>query len=125
MNPFSLNWIRSTKARKQRKYRTNAPNHIKRTFLGAKLSKDLTAKHKRKNISVRTGDTVKVLRGQFKGKEGKVTKVNVELTRIYVEGVITQKKDGNMIPQPIHPSNIMTTELTMTDKRRITNEKSS
>jgi len=73
---FVSSWIRSKQPRKQRKYRANAPKHIIHKFLGAKLSKELRQKYTKKTIPVRTGDTVKIARGQFKGRSGKVESVD-------------------------------------------------
>lgn len=125
MKVFSLSWKKSTKARKQRKYQFNAPAHIKRLFLSAPLSKELKTKHAKKNIPVRKGDKVKVMRGQFKGTEGRVNRVDVTQSKLYIEGVAYQKKDGNIVLNPIHPSNVMIVELETGDKRRIRNEESS
>jgi large subunit ribosomal protein L24 len=46
---------------------------------------------------VRSGDTVKVIAGNAKGKQGKVTEVLVKKDRVVVEGV-------NMITKHIKPS---------------------
>jgi large subunit ribosomal protein L24 len=115
---FSISWKSSKQPRKQRKYVKNAPMHIKNKFMSTMFSKELKIKHKKRNLPVRKGDTVKVLRGQFKGKIGKVTKVNLVNLRIYIENVGLMKKDGTKVPYPIHPSNVMITELTLEDKKR-------
>ncbi len=115
---FSLVWKKSTQIRKQRKYAANAPNHIKSKFVSASLSKDLKKKHSLRSIRVRKGDTVKVLRGQFKGVSGVVEKVDMKNTKLYINGVQQQKKDGSKSYYPTHPSNVMVTELEMSDKKR-------
>ena len=116
---FSLNWKSSKQPRKQRKYRYNAPLHIKKKFMSSQLSKELKTKYGKKNIPVVKGDTVKVMRGQFKGKVGKITKVSYQKVKVYIEGVELIKKDGNKVPYPIHPSNIMINILKLDDKKRI------
>ena len=116
---FSINWKRSKQPRKQRKYRYNAPLHVKKKFMSSQLSKELKTKYKKKNIPVIKGDTIKVMRGQFKGKMGKITKVDYQKIKVYVEGIELIKKDGNKVPYPIHPSNIMITTLKLEDKKRI------
>ena len=72
---FVNTWNSSTQPRKQRKFRVNAPLHTLQKFLGAHLTKDLRTKHHTRSMHVITGDKVKILRGQHKGKEGKVIKV--------------------------------------------------
>lgn len=114
---FSIKWLSSIQPRKQRKFRANAPLHIKGSFLSAKLSKDLQEKQKTRSVRVRSGDKVKILRGQFKGKTGAVDKVVVSKERIYIAGAEIIKKDGGKVPYPIHPSNVMITSLSQ-DKRR-------
>tara|TARA_Y100000310_G_C20675381_1_gene812748 strand:+ start:2585 stop:2965 length:381 start_codon:yes stop_codon:yes gene_type:complete len=115
---FSSSWKRSVQPRKQRKYRHNAPLHIKQKFISAHLSKDLRKKHNKRNVGVRKGDKVKVMRGQFKKKEGKIDQVSLKKTRVYVEGVEITKKDGTKTRYPLHPSNLMIIELNMDDKMR-------
>jgi large subunit ribosomal protein L24 len=56
---WSKTWKSSKQPRKQRKYRHNAPLHIKHKFLSASLSKDLKKKYNIRNISLRKGDRVK------------------------------------------------------------------
>jgi large subunit ribosomal protein L24 len=116
---FSTYWKRSKQPRKQRKYRYNAPLHIRRKLMSVHLSKELRQKHNKRNVPVIKGDTVKILRGQFKGKTGKVSKVDYQNLRIYVEGVEIIKKDGNKVLFPINPSNLTITTLKLEDKKRI------
>jgi large subunit ribosomal protein L24 len=116
---FSTLWKSSKQPRKQRKYRYNAPLHIKNKFMSAHLSKDLRLKYKRRNITVRKGDTVKILRGQFKGKSGKVDRVNMKKTKVYVTGIEFTKKEGTKAFPPINPSNLMIIELNLDDKKRV------
>ena len=72
MKDFSNTWNSSNKPRKQRKYRLNAPLHIKQKFVRAHLSKELRKKLNKKNMGLRKGDKVKIMRGQFRRLEGKI-----------------------------------------------------
>jgi large subunit ribosomal protein L24 len=56
--------------------------------------------------------------GQFKNKLGKVEKVNLKDSKIYVEGVQLQKRDGTKAYYPIDPSNVQILELELSDKKR-------
>lgn len=111
-------WKSSAQRRKQRKYRANAPLHIRKDFVKAHLAKDLIQKHKKRSAGVRTGDKVIVSRGQYKGKSGKVERVSVKKTRVYITGIDITKKDGSKYLIPIQPSNVIITELNMEDKKR-------
>lgn len=116
---FSKAWKSSKQPRKQRKYRANAPLHIKRKFLSSHLSKPLIQEYKTRNIPIRKGDTVKIMRGQYKKKIGKVTKTDIKKIKVYVEGVETIKKDGTKLPYPISPSNLLIENLVLEDKKRL------
>jgi large subunit ribosomal protein L24 len=115
---FSSTWKGSKQPRKQRKYRYNAPAHIKKKFVSVTLSKELRTKYKKRNVTVVKGDKVKVLRGQYKGKIGEVERVDMRNTKIIIQGVENTRKDGTKTPYPTNPSNLMITELKIEDKKR-------
>ncbi len=115
---FSKHWISSKQPRKQRKYLYNAPLNIRQIFVSAHLSKELRKKHNKRSIILKKGDKVKIMRGQFKNKFGKIEKVNLKDITVFVEGIQTTKKDGSKVYIPIHPSNIIITELNLEDKHR-------
>lgn len=116
---FSRTWKSSIQPRKQRKYLAKSPLHVKSHQLNVHLSKELRTKHGRRQIRVRTGDKVKILRGQHKGKEGKVEDVNTAAIRVYISKIEQARKDGSRARTPIHPSNLIITELVLNDKKRV------
>lgn len=118
MKTWSKHWKASKQPRKQRKYVHNLPIHLKGKLLSSTLSKDLRKKHDTRNIRIRKGDKAKIMRGQHKGKTGTVERIDVGSTRVYISGAERTKRDGSKTMYPIHPSNIMITELTQ-DKRRL------
>jgi len=93
--------MKTTKPGKQRKrmYQASANERYKR--FSAHLSPNLKESHNTKSVPVRTGDTVKIMRGDRKGFEGKVNRVDRKKYRI-----------------PIHPSKVMITRLNLDDKWR-------
>ncbi|MBI3032420.1 50S ribosomal protein L24 [Candidatus Woesearchaeota archaeon] len=115
---FSTAWVASTQPRKQRKYRYNAPLHIKRKFLNANLAEELRKKYHVRSLQVRKGDTVKIMRGTHKGKKGKVERVSVKQTKVYVENIHMTRKDGSKSYYPLQPSKLQITELNTDDRRR-------
>ncbi|MEM4267287.1 MAG: 50S ribosomal protein L24 [Candidatus Woesearchaeota archaeon] len=119
MKQFSTKWKQSKKPRKQRKYRYNAPLHIKGKFLHSHLSKELRKKYGTRAIRVRKGDKVRVMRGQFRKREGRVQRVDIKNCRVYIENIDQVKKDGSKTFYPIHPSNLMVIELNLDDKKRV------
>jgi len=119
MKDFSSSWKSSKESAKQRKYLANAPLHIKQKFIAAPLSKILKQKNKIKSIKIRKGDKVKIMKGQFKNKTGKIESVNLKKTRVNIDTIFFSKRDGSKSYYPIHPSNLQIQELNTEDKRRL------
>ena len=115
---FSKSWKSSKQPRKQRKYLANAPLHIRKKFVGVNLSKELRKSHGRRNIPVKKGDTVKIMRGKFKGKQGKVTEVKLKLSKIFVEGIQVKKQDNSKVNIKLQPSNLQIIKLNIEDQKR-------
>ncbi len=122
---FSKSWNSSRQPRKQVKFRANAPHHIKRKLMSATLDKPLREKHGIRNIEVRKGDEVKIMRGKFVKKQGKVHIVDVKNSRIQVEGIQRSKKGGEKLETWFHPSNVKIILLDDSDNRRMKRLKSS
>jgi large subunit ribosomal protein L24 len=72
----------------------------------------------RQHVHVKAGDTVRVMRGEDKGKEGKVLRVYLKTGRVVVEGVNIVKRHRKAqraeeesaiidFPAPVHASNLM------------------
>ncbi|HII29784.1 50S ribosomal protein L24 [Candidatus Woesearchaeota archaeon CG08_land_8_20_14_0_20_47_9] len=116
---FSREWKRSRKPSKQRAYQRNAPLHIRHRMMAAHLSKELNRKYKRRSIAVRKGDQVKVMRGQFKGKVGRINRADLKKQRVYIDGVEVNKKDGSKAFYPLHPSKLLIIDLNTEDKKRM------
>jgi len=116
---FSKSWIGSRQVRKQRKFRANAPQHIRKKMLSAHLSKELREKYNRRAFPVRKGDTVKIMNGENKGKTGKISVVDMTKIRVAIEGIQIAKKDGTKVNIFFAPSNLKITELNLEDKMRL------
>ena len=104
--------------RKQRRFLYNAPLHTRRKFLSAHLAEELLVKYDRRSFPVAKGDTVKIMRGEFKGHVDKVAAVNLKKGRVEIEGITLTKADGKKVPKLIHPSDLMITKLNLTDPVR-------
>jgi len=115
---FSKLWKRSKQPRKQRKYRHNAPLHLKQKFIHVHLSKELRKKYSTRSLGLRKGDKVKVVRGQFKNHNGEIERIDLKKTKAYVSGIEITKKDGTKTTYPIDPSNFIITDLSLDDKMR-------
>jgi len=108
--------MKPTTIRKRMLY--TASKHLLSKQLGSHLAKDLKEKHHCKSMRVIEGDSVKVLRGEFKGIEGKVTRVSTEKRGIAIEGIKREKLKGGNVDIFIHPSNVVITSLNLEDKWR-------
>jgi large subunit ribosomal protein L26e len=84
----------SSQRRKSRKAHFSAPSSIRRKIMSCHLSKDLKTKYDVRSIPVRKGDTVKVMRGTLKDREGKVTTVYRKKWCIHVEKLTREKTNG-------------------------------
>ncbi len=104
----------------ERKKHYKAKLHRKRSNLHVHLSKELrdALKEKTRSILVRRDDRVKILRGPGKGKEGKVSRVDVNERKVFVEGVTMKNKRGKENLVPLQPSNLMLVALEPTKERK-------
>lgn len=108
----------SKQPRKQRKALYNAPLHLRHKSMSVSLSKDLREDLNKRSLPIRTGDTVKITRGEFKDHEGKVESIDSRKYKVIIEGVTLSKPDGNSVFLPIHPSNLMIVDADLKDERR-------
>jgi len=120
---FSKHWTSSKNPSKKRKYLAKAPIHIKKKQLSANLFKELRTKHETRNIELRKGDKVKIMRGKYKGKSGKINEIKIKRLKIYIDGIQVKKLDGSKVNVPLRASNLQIIELNLEDKRRINKNK--
>ncbi|MGQ0534898.1 MAG: 50S ribosomal protein L24 [Methanobacteriota archaeon] len=103
---------------KARKTLYQSPQHIRNRQVSAHLADALMTKYKRRSVVLRKGDTVKVMRGEFRGHSGKVLAVDVKNMRVHVEGVTVKKSKGQEKPRPISSTNLLVTKLELADRLR-------
>jgi len=106
------------KPRTKRKNLYNMPLSRKHKLMSTHLSRELREKYKIRSIPVRKGDTVLVVKGSYKGKEGKVAKVSIKKAKLSIEEITISKADNTKVSYYISPSNCIITKLNLTDKRR-------
>lgn len=116
---WSSNWNSSTNPSKQRKYRRNAPLHVKDKLISANLDKELREELGTRNISLRTGDRVEVMRGDDKGVSGIVNNIDREEEVIFINGLEAERQDGSKSQKPVRPSNVQVKALNVEDISRI------
>ena len=89
-----------------------------RVSVKSNLSGDLKKQYNKRSTGVVKGDTVKILRGEYKGVEGKVEKINTEKGKLSIEGVQREKIKGGNVKVLIHASNVIISSLNMDDTYR-------
>ncbi len=87
--------------------------------LGSALSKDLHKKYGKRSIRVVQGDSVKIVRGEYKGVDGKISKVSTQKSTVAIEGIKKEKTKGDKFDVYIHTSNLLVTSLNSEDKWRM------
>ncbi len=106
------------KPSKQRSMMYNAPAHQARKLLTAPLSEELRTSQGRRSYPVRKGDTVKIVRGDFAGVEGKITDIDTQRQRLFIEGVQREKTAGTSTNVSVNSSKVKITKLNLDDKWR-------
>lgn len=93
--------------------------HKRDKLLGANLSENLRKQHNKRSMRVIKGDTVRILRGEYVGIEGKVEKVNTERSTLSIEGVQREKIRGGKVKVQIHASNVQIISVNTDDDYRM------
>ena len=109
--------MKPTKMRNMLIYK--ASNQTRSKQLSGMLSEELRKKYGKRSIRAIKGDTVKILRGEFKGVDGKVSSVNILKNSIAIEGVKKEKTKGDKFDVHIHVSNVVITALNTDDSKRV------
>lgn len=95
------------------------PKHMTERMLRSPLSRALREKYGRRNVRVIAGDTIKVMRGEYSGIEGKVEKVNMKRGSLAIEGIQREKVRGGNVKVEINSTNVVVTDLDLDDKLRL------
>jgi len=81
------------------------------------LAKELREKYSARSLPIRKNDEVKVTRGKYKGREGKVVQVYRAKYVIHIERLTIEKSSGATVPVGIHPSNCVITSIHLDNDR--------
>ena len=103
---------------KQRKKNYSAPIHANKNRLKCRLDEFLQEEYGLRSLVVKTGDLVKVMRGQFRETEGKVVRVDFQDVQVFLDSATVTKADGKEVNVPVHPSNLMLVKLELDDERK-------
>eukprot|EP00036_Acanthoecidae_sp_10tr_P011747 CAMPEP_0182924530 /NCGR_PEP_ID=MMETSP0105_2-20130417/6509_1 /TAXON_ID=81532 ORGANISM="Acanthoeca-like sp., Strain 10tr" /NCGR_SAMPLE_ID=MMETSP0105_2 /ASSEMBLY_ACC=CAM_ASM_000205 /LENGTH=140 /DNA_ID=CAMNT_0025062319 /DNA_START=31 /DNA_END=453 /DNA_ORIENTATION=+ len=103
--------------RKSRKAHFSAPSSERRRIMSAPLSKQLREKYNTRRIPVRKDDEVQVVRGHYKGQQGKVIACYRRKWEIHIERLQRDKTNGATVNIGFHPSKVEIVKLKI-DKSR-------
>jgi large subunit ribosomal protein L24 len=109
--------VKPTKMRNRMIFQATLQTRSKQ--MGSSLSKDLQKKYGKKSARAIEGDSVKIVRGEFKGVDGKISKISTQKTSVAIEGVKKEKTKGDKFDVYIHTSNLVITSLNTSDKWRM------
>ena len=96
----------------------NIKKHLLDKHIRSPLSDNLRKEYNKRNARVIKGDTVKVLRGEYKNVEGKVEKVKTGRSTLFIEGIQREASKGGKVKVQIHSSNVIITSFNLHDKNR-------
>ncbi|KAM0933106.1 putative ribosomal protein L2, domain 2 [Dioscorea sansibarensis] len=108
----------SSSRRKCRKAHFTAPSSVRRVLMSAPLSIDLRNKYNIRSIPIRKDDEVQVVRGTYKGREGKVVQVYRRRWVIHVERITREKVTGSTVNVGLDPSKVVITKLKLDKDRK-------
>jgi len=87
-------------------------------MISTNFSKELRKKYGKRNFPVKKGDNIRIMKGEFKGKTGKIEGINLKRLRITIDGINRTKKDGTKVNVYFDPSNLQIKELNLEDGKR-------
>ncbi|GMH20660.1 hypothetical protein Nepgr_022501 [Nepenthes gracilis] len=108
----------SSSRRKCRKAHFTAPSSVRRILMSSPLSADLRNKYNVRSVPVRKDDEVQVVRGTYKGREGKVVQVYRKKWVIHIERITREKVNGSTVNVGINPSKVVITKLKLDKDRK-------
>eukprot|EP00457_Paulinella_chromatophora_P020920 gb/GEZN01023129.1/.p1 GENE.gb/GEZN01023129.1/~~gb/GEZN01023129.1/.p1 ORF type:complete len:139 (+),score=30.93 gb/GEZN01023129.1/:67-483(+) len=108
----------SSARRKSRKAHFQADSTARRKIMSAALSKELRKEYKVRSMPIRKDDEVQVVRGTFKGRDGKVIQVYRKKYVIHIEQLTKEKNNGQAVQLGIHPSKVNITKLHLDPNRK-------
>eukprot|EP00243_Klebsormidium_subtile_P004224 TRINITY_DN18048_c0_g1_i1.p1 TRINITY_DN18048_c0_g1~~TRINITY_DN18048_c0_g1_i1.p1 ORF type:complete len:147 (+),score=58.32 TRINITY_DN18048_c0_g1_i1:143-583(+) len=108
----------SSSRRKGRKAHFTAPSSERRVIMSASLSSELKGKYGVRAVPVRKDDEVQVVRGTYKGREGKVVQVYRRKWVIHIERITREKVNGATVNVGIQPSKVVVTKLKLDKDRK-------
>ena len=102
--------VKSKQPRKQRKALYNRSNYQKSKLFTTRVADFLRDEYGIKKLPIRTGDQVRVIKGEFRDFEGEIIEI-VPNQRVKVKECVFEKTDGTQFHPAIHISNVIITKF--------------
>jgi len=103
--------IKSKKPSKQHKALFNSKNHQRSKLLTCRLADFVQEEFGIKRIPIRTGDSVRITKGEFKDFEGEVIRLDRKKRLAYLKEVQFSKSDGTNYSVPLAISKLIITRF--------------
>ncbi len=116
--------VSSTNPGKQRRSQATAPAHKRWRQMTVRLDDDLLKRYRRRGLPIRKGDSVRIVRGRFRGEEGTIVRVLRDRGLVEIEDrsrpskLILTKSDNKSVPRLFSPSNLVILKVTRSDQLR-------
>ena len=120
---MKFNQFVPSQAHKVRKAFFNAKKDEKHIAMSAPLSKELQQTHGIKRLPIRRDDEVKIVRGKYPDRTGRVTAVCLRTMRIHIDQLNVENRPNGPVAIPVHPSNVVITKLKLDNYRKSLIEK--
>ncbi|KAL1195025.1 Large ribosomal subunit protein uL24z [Cardamine amara subsp. amara] len=108
----------SSSRRKSRKAHFTASSSERRVIMSSPLSTDLRQKYNVRSMPIRKDDEVQIVRGTYKGREGKVVQVYRRKWVIHIERITREKVNGTTVNVGVQPSKVVITKLRLDKDRK-------
>jgi large subunit ribosomal protein L24 len=92
--------------------------HMRGRSIAAHVVDNVRQQYRLRSCRIVKGDTVRVMRGEYNGIEGKVESVDTTTGGLAIEGIQREKVRGGNVKVRIHCSNVMITNMNLDDKYR-------
>ncbi|MGP8073272.1 MAG: 50S ribosomal protein L24 [Thermoplasmata archaeon] len=104
--------------RRQRRAVYNADTFERRLRMTVPLSRELRSRFHRRSVPLRKGDTVRVMKGSFVGREERVAKIDRRGYTVTLDNVTLKSGEEKLKPLPVRTNHLLIVRLNLADAWR-------
>ncbi len=105
-------------ARRQRKMLYTAHTALRRRMMSVPLSKELRSRFHRRALPPRKGDTVRILKGSYEGREERIAKVDRRALAVTLDNVTSKTGESKQTALPVRTGSLVLVHLNLADPWR-------